>query len=365
MGTEQKNLDVPVKVTGKTVYGIDVRVARHEVGGREGVPGLWRRREELRLRRDPQHAGRALRRPVPDSRSGADARPHLQRRRRGRSPTPGIKPRPRSIGCRSSGRSRPSTPRSTRRTCTTRSSPRSIEPGSVRVNSGRRGRRVRARRENRRSDLLDAVSAARADGARQRDGARHRRSRRHLDRRSEPAGNALQRVEDHRHPRAERLSAPVPPRRRLRPQRQRASGRAGDHDRERASRHADPSALDARGGFHRHDLSRDGRGAPEGRARRRRLADRARGAHGDAGRRLRPRIVVRRGVALLRAELPLLEPHDEIPRSGRHAARRRAGRARVLSRELHERARARRRQGSVSLSARAHRAHQPAVTKTT
>ncbi len=26
MGTEQKNLDVPLKVTGKTVYGIDVRL---------------------------------------------------------------------------------------------------------------------------------------------------------------------------------------------------------------------------------------------------------------------------------------------------------------------------------------------------
>src|SRR5262245_65766545 len=26
MGTEQKNLDVPLKVTGKTIYGIDVRL---------------------------------------------------------------------------------------------------------------------------------------------------------------------------------------------------------------------------------------------------------------------------------------------------------------------------------------------------
>ena len=58
MGTEQKNLDVPLKVTGKTVYGIDVRAAGHEVGGREGVPGLRRRRQALRLRRDP-HACRA------------------------------------------------------------------------------------------------------------------------------------------------------------------------------------------------------------------------------------------------------------------------------------------------------------------
>ena len=46
---------------------------------------------------------------------------------------------------------------------------------------------------------------------------------------------------------------------------------------------------------------------------------------------------------------------------GRHAARRRSGGARVLSRELHRRARARRRQGSVSLSSRADRPHEPAV----
>ena len=106
-------------------------------------------------------------------------------------------------------------------------------------------------------------------------------------------------------PEAERLSAHVPSGRRLRPQRQRSAGRAGDHDREREPRHADPSALDARGRLHRHDLSRDGRRAPEGRARRRRLADRARGAHRDAEGRLRARCVVRRRVALLRAELPV------------------------------------------------------------
>ena len=60
---------------------IDVRAARHEMGRREGMPRVWRQREELRLRRDPQHAGRAFRHAVSDSRSGADARPHVQRRR--------------------------------------------------------------------------------------------------------------------------------------------------------------------------------------------------------------------------------------------------------------------------------------------
>jgi isoquinoline 1-oxidoreductase beta subunit len=48
MGTEQRNLDVPLKVTGKTIYGIDVRL-RHEMGGRQGLPGLWRHGEELRF----------------------------------------------------------------------------------------------------------------------------------------------------------------------------------------------------------------------------------------------------------------------------------------------------------------------------
>src|SRR5205823_14676659 len=93
----------------------------------------------------------------------------------------------------------------------------------------------------------------------------------------------------------------------------------------------------------------------------RRLADRTRGAHGDAGRRIRPGIIVRRDLAVPRAELSLLEPHDEISRSLRHAARHRTGRARVLSRELHERTRTCRRYGSIPLSARAHWPHELAL----
>ena len=57
----------------------------------------------------------------------------------------------------------------------------------------------------------------------------------------------------------------------------------------------------------------------------------------------------------------VLESHDELSRAGRHASRRRAGRARVLPRELHRRARARGRQGSLSISPRADRAHGAAV----
>ena len=136
MGTEQKNLDVPAKVTGKTLYGDRRPPARHEVGGGEDVPGLRRRRQELRLRAGPPHAGRALRGPVPDPRSGADPRPRLQRRRRRRRRhlVPG------QDGARSDAdrvdRFRRRTPRSTARTCARRCSPRSIGPGMVRADHG-------------------------------------------------------------------------------------------------------------------------------------------------------------------------------------------------------------------------------------
>ena len=100
--------------------------ARHEVGGRQDLPGLWRRREALRLRGHPPHAGRAVGDAVPDSRSGADPRPHLQRRRRRRSPTRGIRRRRRSTRCRSNGTFLPSTRRSRAPTCATRCSRRSI-----------------------------------------------------------------------------------------------------------------------------------------------------------------------------------------------------------------------------------------------
>ncbi len=67
MGTEQKNRDMPMKVTGETLRDRRAR-ARHEVGGREVVPRLRRRREELRLRRGSRQARCALgvRFPIPD-----------------------------------------------------------------------------------------------------------------------------------------------------------------------------------------------------------------------------------------------------------------------------------------------------------
>jgi isoquinoline 1-oxidoreductase beta subunit len=88
--------------------------------------------------------------------------------------------------------------------------------------------------------------------------------------------------------------------------------------------------------FHRDDLSRHGHGAVESLARRRRLADRARSPHLHAARRVRSRGIVRRDVALPRAELSLFDAHHEVPHPGRDAARRRPGRARFLPGELHE-----------------------------
>ncbi len=339
MGTEQKNLDVPLEGDRPGDLRDRRPPARHEVGGREDLPGLRRRRRSATTsRRSARMPGvrSAVQFPIPDPAltrgrifSGgvavvADTWYQAKTAHRQDADRVGDSAGERGVqlGEHARGAARGARP---------------ARHGARQ--SGRRGRGVHGRRQDRRGDLLDAVPAARPHGARQRHGARRRRSRGHLDRRSEPAGNTLQRREDHRHSRDQRPPAPVPPGRRLRPQRQRAAGRARDHDRQRAPRHADPHAVDARGGFHRHHVSRHGRGAAQGRPRRRRLADRDRSADRHAGRRVRSGGVVPRDLALPRAELPLLEPHDEVPRSGRHAPRRRSGRARVLSRELHGRTR--------------------------
>ncbi len=215
--------------------------ARHEVGGGEDVPGLRRRRQELRLRAGPPHAGRALRGPVPDPRSGADARTRLQRRRRGRRrQLVSGQDRARSR-CRSSGRFLRSTPRSTARTCARPCSPRWIGPA--------RCAPIRATWTRRFAGAAKIVEAT--------------YSTPYLPRARMEPGNATVLVANDRVdiwigdqspqetrfsaakitgiPEDERPPAPVPSRRRVRPQRQRAPGRARHHDRERAPRHADPS----------------------------------------------------------------------------------------------------------------------------
>ena len=58
MGTKQRNLDVPLKVTGKTIYGIDVKLARHEIGGGAQLAGLsaapWSPRTSPQVRNAPR-----------------------------------------------------------------------------------------------------------------------------------------------------------------------------------------------------------------------------------------------------------------------------------------------------------------------
>ena len=223
MGTEQKNLDVPLE--GDRADGVRNRRAPawNEVGGREDLSRLRRRRQELRLRGDPEAARCALGGEVPHSGSGSDAGPHLQRWRRGhcRFLVPG-QDRDRRDADRVEHPEGERGVHHGEHECRARGGARSARHRARRRGRHRRG--VRTRGEDCRGDVLDPVSAARADGTRQRHGARGRRSRGHLDWRSESAGDALQRREDYRNPRAERPSAPVPPGRRLRPERQRTTG---------------------------------------------------------------------------------------------------------------------------------------------
>ena len=254
------------------------KTARHEMGGGAQLPGLWRHREILRFRRGPQRARRHLGAEIPDSRARPDPRAHLlgRRRRHRRSLVPG------------QGGARQNADRMGRAAAERRPQlsqyARDLDRGArpARQGSGQSGRlrpRLRERRQNRGSDLHHALSAARPHGARQCHRARHRRPGGYLDRRPEPAGDALLGVKNHRHSGSQRLSAPVPPRRRLRPQRQRPAGRAGDLYRQPAPRHAHPPAVDARGGFHRLDLPGHGRRPPARRARCRRLPRSAGSAH--------------------------------------------------------------------------------------
>ena len=164
MGTEQKNSGRPDKITGHTVR--DRRpYARHEMGGREGVvpftatgsssrPSTWRY-----FARCPAWARLcSFRFRIPGSRAAACSAAASRS-----SPTRGTRPGSRSIGCRSSGRFRLSTPRSPRRACTRRSLPRSISPAtcaSITATSMRRSRAAKIVEAT-----LHAVSRPSAHGA--------------------------------------------------------------------------------------------------------------------------------------------------------------------------------------------------------
>ena len=210
MGTEQKNLDIPMKVTGETKYAIDVRVPGMKWAAVKSCPvyGGDVKSYDFDAIRDKPGVRAVHQFPIPDP--TAHARPRVQRRRRRRSPTAGTR-RSTALDALPIEWTIPperaafntANMRAALLRCARRARPRAREPR-------RRRRGLRARRPRRRSDVLDAVPAARSHGARQRDRARDRRARRHLDRRPEPAGDALQRRADHGHSRRERLSAHVP-----------------------------------------------------------------------------------------------------------------------------------------------------------
>ena len=366
MGTEQKNLDVPFKVTGKTVYGIDVRLPGMKWAAVKACPVYGGDVKSYDFEAIRKSARRALRRAVPDSGSRADSRPRLQRRRRRHRRHAGTRPRPRSIGCRSSGRFPPRTPRSTRRTC-----------DAVAAGGARSARHACA------SIRAMSTRPSRAPPRSSKRRTRRRICRAHAWSPATPrCSSTSDRVDiwiGDQSPQETRFSAAKItgiPEQNVHLHLCHLGGGFGRNGNGPQAEHAIMIA-NANRGMPIHLLwTREedfigttyramGVARLQGRPRRRRLADRARGAHRDAGRRVRPRRIVRRDLALPRAELSLLEPHDEVPRSRRHAARHRPGGARVLSRELHGRARARGRQRSVSLSARAPRPHQLSPTRTT
>ena len=82
MGTEQKNLDVPLKVTGQTVYGIDVRLPGMKWAAVKACPvyGGDVKRFDFDAVRHMPGVRSAVQFPIPDP--GVDPRPDLQRRRR-------------------------------------------------------------------------------------------------------------------------------------------------------------------------------------------------------------------------------------------------------------------------------------------
>ncbi len=322
MGTEQKNRDVPMKVTGETVYSIDVRVPGMKWAAVKSCPvygGDVKSYDFDAVRNMP---GVRSCSPFPDPRSEAHARPRVQRRRGGDrgSLAPGE-------GRRSSDadrveRSRRATPRSTRGTCTRRCSPRSTSPAQCASTSATSTPRSRARtRSSRRRTRLRICRARGWSPATRPCSSRTTAS---------TSGSATR-------ARRRRASAPR---------------------RSRASRKPNVylHMCHLGGGFGRNGngpqaeqaimIANANRGTPihllwtreedfigttyramgvarlTRRARRGRLAARARGAHRDAEGRLRPRCVVRRRVALLRAELSFLATTRRIStcRSARGAA---------------------------------------------
>ena len=108
MGTEQKNLDVPLKVTGKAVYGIDVKLPGMKWAAVKSCPvygGTVKSYDFERIRKEPGIIS-AIKFPIPDP---ALIRGHILAAASRSSPTAGTRPRRQSIRCPSNGMCRRNT----------------------------------------------------------------------------------------------------------------------------------------------------------------------------------------------------------------------------------------------------------------
>ena len=284
MGTEQKNLDVPLKVTGKTIYGIDVRLPGMKWAAVKSCPvygGTVKSYDFERIRNQPGVIS-AIEFPIPDpalirdrifSGGVAVIADSWYQAKTALDMMPIEWDVPPEHAARNTANMRAALIAAM------------DKPGKVRVNLG---------------DCDSAFSS----GAKIVEATY---STPYLPRARMEPGNATVLVTDDRVdiwigdqspqetrfsasqitgiPEAERLSPPVPPRRRLRPQWQRPAGRTGDLPRQPEPRHAHPPAVDARGRLRQHHLSGHGRRSPARRPRCRWLADRDRSQdrHGREG----------------------------------------------------------------------------------
>ena len=176
MGTEQKNLDVPFKVSGKTVYGIDVRLPGMKWAAVRSCPvygGKVKSYDFERIRNEPGIIS-AIQFPIPDPKlirghifgggvaviadSWYQAKTALDK-------MPIEWDVPPQYAARNTAGMRAALMAALNK------------PGKVQCQSRRLRQRLQRRRQNRRSDVLRALSPACPDGARKCDGACHRRPR--------------------------------------------------------------------------------------------------------------------------------------------------------------------------------------------
>ncbi len=198
MGTEQKNRDVPMKVTGQTIYGIDVRVPGMKWAAVKTCPvyGGTVKSYDFDAVRNLKGVRSAMKFSIPD--------PKLTR---GRIFSGGV-----AVVADSWYQAKSALDRmpiewdippkhAAFNTANMQSALLTAfdEPGRVRVDQGDVDAAFARAAKIVEATYYDALPTARTYGARQCDGARHRRPRRHLDGRSEPARDSVQRLADHGH----------------------------------------------------------------------------------------------------------------------------------------------------------------------